>query len=66
MADNLDPKVIDKRTWERHVLSGRLDDKAFERYLKSLPDVADKAASVETVVQPTAESSSPDQEPNAV
>lgn len=48
MADNADPKFIDKRTWERYARSGQLDEKAYERYLKSLPDVAEKAALVET------------------
>jgi hypothetical protein len=48
MADTVDPKYLDKRTAERYVRSGVLDDKALERYLKSLPDVAEKAAPVET------------------
>jgi hypothetical protein len=50
MADTLDPKFLDKRTAERYLRSGQLDDKAFERYLKSLPDVSDKAAPVETAI----------------
>lgn len=50
MAEPLDPKNIDKRTAARHLAQGELDEKAWERYLKSLPDVSDKAATVETVV----------------
>jgi hypothetical protein len=50
MAEPLDPKNIDKRTSARYLSQGELDEKAWERYLKSLPDVSDKAASVETVV----------------
>jgi hypothetical protein len=50
MADTLDPKFLDKRTAERYLRSGQLDDKAYERHLKSLPDVADKAATVETAI----------------
>jgi hypothetical protein len=50
MADTLDPKFLDKRTAERYLRSGQLDDKAYERHLKGLPDVADKAATVETAI----------------
>lgn len=51
MADTLDPKHLDKRTAERYLRSGQLDEKAYERHLKSLPDVADKAAPVETAME---------------
>lgn len=50
MADTLDPKHLDKRTAERYLRSGQLDEKAFERHLKSLPDVAEKATIVETAM----------------
>ncbi len=50
MAEPLDPKNIDKRTAARHLAQGGLDDKAWDRYLKSLPDVSEKAAQVETVM----------------
>ena len=50
MADTLDPKHLDKRTAERYLRSGQLDEKAYERHLKSLPDVAEKAAVVETAM----------------
>ncbi|MFY1825225.1 RNA polymerase subunit sigma [Myxococcus fulvus] len=48
MADTVDPKYLDKRTAERYLRSGQLDEKALERHLKSLPDVADKSVPVET------------------
>lgn len=48
MADSADPKYLDKRTAERYVRSGHLDEKAYERHVKNLPDVADKAVPVET------------------
>ncbi|MCE9668039.1 RNA polymerase subunit sigma [Myxococcus stipitatus] len=48
MADTVDPKYLDKRTAERYLRSGQLDEKALERHLKGLPDVADKAMPVET------------------
>ncbi|MBN1203542.1 MAG: hypothetical protein JXB05_01280 [Myxococcaceae bacterium] len=51
MADTLDPKHLDKRTAERYLRSGQLDEKAYERHLKSLPDVADKAAPVATAME---------------
>jgi hypothetical protein len=51
MADTLDPKHLDKRTAERYLRSGQLDEKAYERHIKGLPDVADKAATVETAME---------------
>jgi hypothetical protein len=50
MADTVDPKYLDKRTAERYLRNGQLDDKAYERHIKGLPDVADKAAPVETAM----------------
>jgi hypothetical protein len=35
---------------ERYLRSGQLDDKALERHLKGLPDVSEKAATVETAI----------------
>ncbi|MBI3182483.1 MAG: hypothetical protein HYZ28_10090 [Myxococcales bacterium] len=51
MAETLDPRFTDKRTCERYIRSGQLDEKAFERHLKSLPDVAEKSAPVETTIE---------------
>jgi hypothetical protein len=53
MAEPLDPKSIDKRTAARYLAQGEVDDKAWDRYLKSLPDVSEKAAQVETVMADT-------------
>ena len=50
MADTLDPKHIDKRTYERYLRSGQLDEKAYEKHVKGLPDVAEKAAPIETAM----------------
>jgi len=50
MAEPLDPKNIDKRTVARSLAQGEVDEKAWDRYLKSLPDVSEKAAQVETVM----------------
>jgi hypothetical protein len=51
MADTLDPKHLDKRTMDRYLRSGQLDEKEVERHLKGLPDVAEKAVSVETAME---------------
>ncbi|AKF82793.1 hypothetical protein SAMN05443572_106183 [Myxococcus fulvus] len=48
MADTVDPKHLDKRTAERYLRSGQLDEKAYKRHLESLPDAADKSVPVET------------------
>ena len=53
MAEPLDPKNIDKRTAARSLAVGEVDEKAWDRYLKSLPDVSEKAAQVETVMADT-------------
>ncbi|MDP3237792.1 MAG: hypothetical protein Q8S33_17105 [Myxococcales bacterium] len=45
----LDPKHIDKRTVARYITQGLVDEKAFEKHIKSLTDLADKATRVETV-----------------
>jgi hypothetical protein len=50
MADTPDPKYLDKRTAERYQRAGLLDEKAYERHLKTLPDVTDKSVSVETTM----------------
>jgi len=39
--------------------NGQLDEKEYERYLKNLPDAADKAASVETVMDASDEQPRP-------
>jgi hypothetical protein len=53
MSDTLYPKHQDKRTIERHLRSGAVDEKVWEKHLKSLADVAEKAAPVEAVLAPT-------------
>jgi hypothetical protein len=62
MAEPLNPKTLDKRTASRYVTQGDLDEKAWERYLKSLPDVSEKAAPVETVVADSDQETGGDQE----
>jgi hypothetical protein len=50
MSEQADDKLLDKRTAERHLRTGKLDDKVWEKHLKSLPDVADKAVPVESTM----------------
>ncbi|QDE84731.1 RNA polymerase subunit sigma [Myxococcus xanthus] len=50
MADSADPKYLDKRTVERYVRSGQLDEVEYERHLQGLPDVAEKSVPVETLM----------------
>ncbi|WP_375772272.1 hypothetical protein NR798_15740 [Archangium gephyra] len=50
MADPTDPKQLDKRTAERYLRSGAVEEKAYQRHIESLPDVAEKSVPVETVM----------------
>jgi hypothetical protein len=50
MANPTDPKHLDKRTAERYLRSGIVDEKAYQRHIESLPDVAEKSVPVETVM----------------
>lgn len=55
MADPVDSKMFDKRTAARYRDSGLLDEKAWEKHVKSLPDLA-----AESLVVDTRMSSEPD------
>ncbi|MDP2271130.1 MAG: hypothetical protein Q8N23_34695 [Archangium sp.] len=44
---DVDPRYTDKRTVERYMKFGLVDEKAFEKHLKSLPDVAEKGERVQ-------------------
>ncbi len=48
MPDNTDPKLFDKRVAQRYVRKGLLDEKEWEKHLKSLPDLAGQAMPVES------------------
>lgn len=50
MAETLDPKNADKRTADRYIRSGLLDEKAYARHIEQLPDLTDQAAPVSTVM----------------
>jgi hypothetical protein len=50
MAQSIDLKLLDKRTAERYIAMGLLDEKEWEKHLKSLDDLADKAQPIETIM----------------
>jgi hypothetical protein len=47
---SIDPKHADKRTVERYIKLGLVDEKEYEKHLKSLPDLAGNALKVEEVL----------------
>ncbi len=48
MAQAIDLKLLDKRTAERYISLGLLDEKEWEKHVSSLKDVSDKATPIET------------------
>jgi len=46
----IDLNKADKRTVERYIRMGLIDEKAWEKHLKSLPDAAEKAQSIESTL----------------
>ena len=51
MADPIETKLVDKRVAHRYVRKAILDEKEYEKYLKSLPDLADQALTVEASME---------------
>jgi hypothetical protein len=47
MADEIDRKLLDKRVAQRYLRTGVLDEKEYEKHLKSLPDLAGEAVPIE-------------------
>ncbi len=52
MADQLENKTVDKRVAHRYVRKGIVDEKDYEKYVKSLPDLTDQAMPVEASIEP--------------
>ena len=48
MSDEIDRKLVDKRVVQRSLKKGRLEEKDYEKHLKSLPDLADQAVPIES------------------
>lgn len=44
-------KVVDRRTVARYLRKGIVDEKDYEKFLKSLPDLADQALPVEAAME---------------
>lgn len=70
MADSLDLKKLDNRLVQRYLRKGLLEQKDYDAYLKTLPDVADQAASVEAAFEPSdapqlGNASQPESDPEA-
>lgn len=51
MADSNETKLIDKRVAHRYVRKGILDEKEWEKHIKTLPDLADKALPLEALME---------------
>ncbi len=51
MADQLENKLVDKRVAHRYVRKNVVDEKDYDRYLKSLPDLADQAVAIEAAME---------------
>jgi hypothetical protein len=51
MADQIENRQIDKRVAHRYLRKGVLDEKDFERHLKSLPDLAEQAMPIEALME---------------
>jgi len=48
MSEMTETKHLDQRVVARYIRRGKLDEKEFERHLKALPDLEDKAVPVES------------------
>lgn len=44
-------KVVDRRTVARYLRKGIVDEKDYEKYVKSLPDLAEQAMPVEASIE---------------
>ena len=51
MADQLDNRNVDKRVAHRYLRKGIVDEKDYEKYVKSLPDLAEQAMPVEASIE---------------
>ncbi len=51
MADQPENRTVDKRVAHRYLRKGIVDEKEYEKYVKSLPDLADQAMPVEASIE---------------
>lgn len=45
--NDINPRYCDKRVAQRYIALGQLEEKAWEKHLKALPDVAEKGDRVQ-------------------
>jgi hypothetical protein len=51
VADSPENKLVDKRVAQRYVRKGIVDEKDWEKHLRSLPDLADSALPIEAAME---------------
>jgi hypothetical protein len=51
MADQIENRHVDKRVVHRYLKKNVLDEKEWEKHLKSLPDLADQAVAIEAAME---------------
>jgi hypothetical protein len=51
MSDPIENRLIDKRVAHRYVRKGVVDEKDYEKHMKSLPDLAEQAVPVEASIE---------------
>ncbi len=51
MADQFENKHYDKRVAHRYVRKNIVDEKDFEKHLKTLPDLAEQALPIESAME---------------
>jgi hypothetical protein len=51
MADQIENRHADKRVAHRYLKKNILDEKDWDKHLKSLPDLADQAVAIEAAME---------------
>jgi hypothetical protein len=51
MADQFENRQIDKRVVHRYLRKAIVDEKEYEKHVKSLPDLADQAMPIEASIE---------------
>jgi hypothetical protein len=51
MSDSIENRLVDKRVAQRYVRKGVVDEKDYEKHIKSLPDLAEQAMPVEASIE---------------
>jgi hypothetical protein len=51
MPESIENRLVDKRVAHRYVRKGVVDEKDYEKHIKSLPDLAEQAMPVEASIE---------------